>query len=508
MTARNAAGYRPAVIATVRRAVYGVLLSLLAAPAARAQDTGTYFSAALDPGSAPAWVDFDADGKADFCRIVGGGFTGHATCTVSTGRGFGATYASGNIDAGYGDGRTWGDVNGDHRADYCRRVGNGGADSRIACSLSSGSGFVEAGNTLQGWGVNETLADATADGSADYCRITGANPYAATCSPSASGNPFSAAVDPGSPYGRAFVDFTGDGKADFCRVTSVLACLISTGSGFGGDISSLALDRGYEPGRAWTDVNGDGKADYCRRIGNGGADARIGCTLSTGTGFGQNFISEPLEWGVEAGAAWADFDGDGDKDFCRPVAPTPTSQQLFCTLWTPNGLANTIVSGPTDLGADGGRAWVDHNGDGKADYCRIVDTRVACTISNGSAFGPLPGPPPPPATPQPPILIKPIPRILVTLAYEYRTHGRYTRLSWLIVNRIPKGATVEATCRTGCSRKSYTRRNVRGGRLSLKPLIRRRLRAGTTIRIVVSQAGKRSATKTLRIRSGRRPLLR
>ena len=54
-------------------------------------------------------------------------------------------------------------------------------------------------------------------------------------------------------------------------------------------------------------------------------------------------------------------------------------------------------------------------------------------------------------------------RIVVTLAYDYTTKGRYTRLARLVVNRVPRGATVKATCKKGCSRKSYTKRNVRGG---------------------------------------------
>src|SRR6201999_44281 len=97
--------------------------------------------------------------------------------------------------------------------------------------------------------------------------------------------------DVGQAGGGAFADFNGDGKADFCRVTTVLACTISSGSGIAGTISSPGTDLGYAPGRAWADVNHDGKADYCRRVGNGGADARIGCTLSTGSGFGEFIVS-------------------------------------------------------------------------------------------------------------------------------------------------------------------------------------------------------------------------
>jgi hypothetical protein len=491
------------VITVVRRAAAAglLLLAVLAAPAV-AQDTGTYSSAALDPGAevGRAWVDFNGDRKADFCRVLGGGLSATIACTVSTGAGFGATYTYAT-DGGYADGRMWGDVSGDGRADYCRRVGNGGADSRIGCSISTGTGFADGGNTLQAWGVNETLADANGDGTADYCRITGTDPsYAASCSPNAADSPSSRAVDPGSPNGRAWADVNGDGRADFCRVTDVLACSTANGS-----ISSLTVDRGYEPGRAWADVNGDRLADYCRRVGNGGADARIACTLSTGSGFGQSFISAPLEWGDDAAYAWVDFEGDGDRDFCRAVAPTPTNQQLFCTLWP--ALDTTIVSGPIDLGAASGRAWVDHNGDGRADFCRVTGNTATCTISNGTEFGPLPPAPPPVAAPPPAPPVKKK-RIVVTLAYDYSTKGRYTRLRRLVVNRVPRGATVKATCKKGCSRKHYAKRNVRGGKLSLKKLVRKRLRAGTKIRVVVSQSGKLSATKTLRIRSGKRPVVR
>ena len=77
-----------------------------------------------------------------------------------------------------------------------------------------------------------------------------------------------------------------------------------------------------------------------------------------------------------------------------------------------------------------------------------------------------------------------------------------------MVNRIPRGATVKATCRKGCSRKSYTKKNVRGGKLSLKTMVRKRLKAGTTIKVAVSQTGKLSATKTFRIRSGKKPTVK
>ena len=155
-----------------------------------------------------------------------------------------------------------------------------------------------------------------------------------------------------------------------------------------------------------------------------------------------------------------------------PSRRRATNQQLFCTLWTPTGLAATRSSPARSTSAADGRAWVDHNGDGRADYCRRVgggaDTRVACTISNGTAFGPLPARP-----------ARPPRRSRRPCAGQEDADRRHARLRLLHQGPLdpphparrqprPEGATVKATCKKGCSRKSYTKKNVRGGKLSLK----------------------------------------
>ena len=96
-------------------------------------------------------------------------------CTLSIGNGFGATIVSEPVDAGYPEARLWGDVDGDHRADYCRRVGGGAAGNRLSCSHSTGSGFATDLPTAPlDWGVapDTAMADATGDGRGDYCRLT------------------------------------------------------------------------------------------------------------------------------------------------------------------------------------------------------------------------------------------------------------------------------------------------------------------------------------------------
>jgi hypothetical protein len=77
-----------AVLAVVRRAVSGVLFALAVAvpAAAQTQDTGTYSAPALDWGAGPgiAWVHFNGDGKADYCRLTGTAPSDErATCTTT-----------------------------------------------------------------------------------------------------------------------------------------------------------------------------------------------------------------------------------------------------------------------------------------------------------------------------------------------------------------------------------------------------------------------------------------
>ncbi|HVL04560.1 MAG TPA: hypothetical protein VM388_01130 [Acidimicrobiales bacterium] len=112
------------------------------------------YRTSLDPGwmAGRAWVDHNGDGKADYCRVVD--YT-RLACTVSIapattpasslgsgfGEGFGDTFYSQNLDAGWDDTRTWKDVNGDGKMDYCRITGNFIAGYQAQCTISNGQGF-------------------------------------------------------------------------------------------------------------------------------------------------------------------------------------------------------------------------------------------------------------------------------------------------------------------------------------------------------------------------------
>jgi Peptidase family M23/Fibronectin type III domain len=376
---------------------------------------GTGVADIQDTTVTPQRVDFNGDGNADYCRRTGvqNNVSSYVSCTLSTSSGFGATVQSPVLDWGYDAGRAWVDVNGDGKADFCRRVGGqNNVSSYVSCTLSTGSGF---GATIQSpvldWGYDAGRAwvDVNGDGRADFCRRTGVQNNVSSylsCTLSTGsgfGETFtSGLIDWGYDLGRAWVDFNGDGKADYCRLTGVqnnvssyLSCTLSIGTGFGATVQSGLLDWGYDRGRGWVDVNGDGKADYCRRVGvQNNVSSYLSCTLSTGSGFGATVQSDMIDWGSDNGWAWVDFNGDGKADYCRRTGvQNNVSSYVSCTLSTGSGFGATIQSPVIDWGSDTGWSWVDVNGDGKADYCRRtgvqnnVSSYLTCTLSTGSGFG-------------------------------------------------------------------------------------------------------------------------
>jgi len=352
------------------------------------------------------WVDVNADGKADYCRLVGtqNFVDSRIACTLSTGTGFGSTFTSAVLDWGYAEGRAWVDVNDDDKADYCRLVGNAGQYS-LLCTLSTGTGF--SGQLMSsiidpGYDSGRAWVDVSADGKADYCRLVGGQNMVSSyvqCTPSTGigfGNTFtSALLDWGQDSGRAWVDVNNDRKADFCRVVknagqSFVQCTLSTGTGFSGSMMSPAIDPGYDTGRTWADVSADGQADYCRFVGGQNmVNSYVQCTLSTGTGFGSTFTSDVLDWGYDSGRAWVDVNEDAKADFCRVVGNAPLGA-VQCTLSTGTTFSGSLTSSSLDWGYFEGRTWADINNDRKADYCRMVGNpgayKMSCALSTGTGF--------------------------------------------------------------------------------------------------------------------------
>jgi hypothetical protein len=104
-------------------------------------------------------------------------------------------------------------------------------------------------------------------------------------------------------------------------------------------------------------------------------------------------------------------------------------------------------------------------------------------------------------------LLPDVPQIEVALSFRFSSTRAGTRLANLFVKHVPAGATVTVRCPSGCTRKTYRKVKRTGGRLLLSPVVRKKLKVGTEITVIVSKRGATGAVKVLKIRSRKAPLV-
>jgi LmbE family N-acetylglucosaminyl deacetylase len=223
--------------------------------------------------------------------------------------------------------------------------------------------------------------------------------------------------------GRAvrLADLTGDGIADLCTIEATgLAC--AAGDGHGGFTTAVSIAAlAVEPeSLAIGDIDGDGRPDACGRdtagilcataasgftaqrftIAFAGAsdpslailDGQICGLASDGVVCASPTVSVQSTWPARDAILWpADLDGDHLADWC---VATPTGPA--CGLGADRALSTDGVPWAFSLGGvvdatspdatTGG--FADLDGDGRADFCAIDGTRVACAFSHGGGFGP------------------------------------------------------------------------------------------------------------------------
>ncbi len=98
------------------------------------------------------------------------------------------------------------------------------------------------------------------------------------------------------------------------------------------------------------------------------------------------------------------------------------------------------------------------------------------------------------------------PFVVVTLAFDFRATSKQTRFNSLTVRNVPTGSTVTVTCKKGCAKKSFVKRNA-SGTVSLTSLVRKPLNVGSVITVTVSRDGAVPAVKVLKVRARRSPLV-
>jgi hypothetical protein len=108
-------------------------------------------------------------------------------------------------------------------------------------------------------------------------------------------------------------------------------------------------------------------------------------------------------------------------------------------------------------------------------------------------------------------------RLNFTLGFDFASADTSTRFTRLLIKEAPRGATLDVSCKG----RSCPTRRVRGKRrpttftqpvgtraITLRPWIRKPLRAGTVLAVTVTRPGAVGRVKTLTVRTNRRPLTR
>jgi PKD repeat protein len=98
-------------------------------------------------------------------------------------------------------------------------------------------------------------------------------------------------------------------------------------------------------------------------------------------------------------------------------------------------------------------------------------------------------------------------KIGATLRYAFTRTATTTTFTSLLVRNVPAGAKVKASCKGGgCAKKAFTA-IAKSDSVSLKTLIRRKLKAGAAITVVVTKPGMTSRTIVVTVRKGKDPKL-
>jgi PKD repeat protein len=173
--------------------------------------------------------------------------------------------------------------------------------------------------------------------------------------------------------------------------------------------------------------------------------------------------------GVIVAGAW-DLDGDGEFD----DAAGPVATVTFAT------------PGPHTVSL----RVVDDNG-----ATAVATTEIA--VGQGAVEAAA-APPPPPAAPA---------KIGATLRYAFTRTSSTTTFTSLLVRNVPTGARVKASCKGGgCAKKAFSA-IAKSDTVSLKTLLRHKLKAGAVITVVVTKPGLTSRIIVVTVRKGKDPKL-
>lgn len=124
------------------------------------------------------WVDVNGDGFPDYCReIPTRGTKGFLSCIPSHGGNFGAEIRNASrIELGLASMRTWIDFDGDGKADFCTFLPSGPGRGRLSCRLSTDQGFsgeAIVSGVIRWRGPQYSRWITTSSGTVEFCTVAG-----------------------------------------------------------------------------------------------------------------------------------------------------------------------------------------------------------------------------------------------------------------------------------------------------------------------------------------------
>jgi hypothetical protein len=271
----------------------------------------------------------------------------------------------------------WADYNGDDKPDLLLTGFDSSSNYISKLYKNTGSGFSEDTSvSLPGVGGSSVAwADYNGDGKPDFLLTGVDNSYnyiSKLYKNTGSGFSEDTSVSlPGINMSSvAWADYNGDGKQDFLLTGKdnsgyyISKLYKNTGSGFSED-SSVSLPGVGGSSVAWADYNGDGKKDFLLTGGdNSGSISKL--YKNTGSGFSED-SSVSLPGVAFSSVAWADYNGDGKPDFL--LTGYDNSNNPISKLYKNTGSGFSEDSSVSLPGVGWGSvAWADYNGDGKPDF--------------------------------------------------------------------------------------------------------------------------------------------
>jgi phosphodiesterase/alkaline phosphatase D-like protein len=339
-----------------------------------------------DQGEGVAWGDYDNDGDQDI-YVVNYGSANRLHRNNGNGTFTEVGASAGVADAGDGNGAAWGDY--DNDGDLDLYLANNGTNRLFRNDGSTGFSEVGAAAHVDdaGYGQGVSWVDYDRDGRLDLYVV---NHGSANRLYHNEGGVFTevggaaGVADAGLGYEGVWGDYDNDGDSDLYLTNNGTNRLHRNDGGTFAEVGSSAgvAYAGHSTGAAWGDYDNDGKLDLLV------SDFGNGTKLLYHNDGNASFSNLAGSAGVNAGGsgygvAWGDYDNDGNLDLY--LVNFGTANRLHRNNGNGGFTEIGAAAGVADAGNGVGAAWADYDNDGDLDLYLVNQSPDRLYRNSGNA---------------------------------------------------------------------------------------------------------------------------